>query len=82
MTIVDAGPLVAFILQKDSFHVWAVENFKSAEPPLVTCEAVWAEVDHISSRFPKGFEGFRAICRNAASTRAFRHRFNVNPFWS
>jgi predicted nucleic acid-binding protein len=40
--LVDAGPVVAFLLETDSFHVWAVEQFKRFSH-FTTCEAVLAE---------------------------------------
>lgn len=40
--LVDAGPIVAFLRAKDSFHGWAVGQFKRF-PNLKTCEAVLAE---------------------------------------
>lgn len=41
--VLDTGPLVAFLNRRDSYHLWAVEQWKLIEPPLLTCEPVIAE---------------------------------------
>ena len=43
-TIVDAGPLVAFLNQADTHHEWAATQFSRLKPPFLTCEAVLSEV--------------------------------------
>jgi hypothetical protein len=40
-TIVDTGPLVAFLDRKDHYHEWAREQLGEIEPPLDSCEAVF-----------------------------------------
>ena len=42
--IADTGFLVAFLNRKDRFHHWDLEIAREAEVPLLTCEAVLAEV--------------------------------------
>ena len=44
--ILDAGPLVAFLLAKDSLHEWAAGLFASLPLPFLTCEAVLSETFH------------------------------------
>jgi predicted nucleic acid-binding protein len=41
--IIDAGPLVALINARDSYHAWTVEQLKQASGPLLTCEAALSE---------------------------------------
>lgn len=41
-TLVDAGPIVAYLRADDQHHDWAVEQFRRF-PSFVTCEAVLAE---------------------------------------
>lgn len=41
--LLDTGPLVASINQRDRFHEWAKSQWAEIEPPLLTCEAVLAE---------------------------------------
>jgi len=41
--LVDTGPLVAFLNERDKHHKWTVEQFAEVQPPLLTCEAVLSE---------------------------------------
>ena len=41
--LLDTGPLVAFVNKRENFHLWAVNEWKTIEPPLLTCEAVITE---------------------------------------
>ena len=45
--IVDAGPLVAFLSDRDRHHAWATAAFTRVAPPALTCEAVLAEAWHL-----------------------------------
>ena len=42
-TIIDTGPLVAYLDRSDRHHGWAKEIFMRITRPLLTCEAVIAE---------------------------------------
>ena len=42
-TLVDTGPLVAYLSGDDREHDWALAAFTSLPPPLLTCEAVITE---------------------------------------
>jgi len=53
-TIVDTGPLTAFLNRKDTFHSWAVDRMAEARPPLATCEAVLSEAAYLLRRFRGG----------------------------
>jgi predicted nucleic acid-binding protein len=55
--LVDAGPLVAF-LDRRSPSRWAVEQFRSLSPPLLTCEPVLTETFHLVSRLRDGSRRF------------------------
>ena len=41
--IIDTGPLIAIIDQRDAQHRWAIDQLKVLEPPFITCEAVVSE---------------------------------------
>lgn len=41
--LVDAGPLVALLSERDRYHQWAKQAFARAAPPTRTCEAVLSE---------------------------------------
>jgi len=49
-TILDTGPLVAYINQSDQFHGWAVAQMRHLAPPLLTCEPVLAEACFLLGR--------------------------------
>lgn len=49
MTLIDTGPLVAFLDQRDQWHTWARETLAALEAPLYTCEAVLTEAHFLSS---------------------------------
>jgi uncharacterized protein len=53
-TIVDTGPLVAFLNRQDQHHAWAQAQMEVLDPPLLTCEAVLAEACHLLRRAPGG----------------------------
>ncbi|MFO1186377.1 MAG: PIN domain-containing protein [Alphaproteobacteria bacterium] len=42
-TIVDAGPLVAFLNRHDPHHAWSSEQFVRLKRPIITCETVLSE---------------------------------------
>jgi uncharacterized protein len=52
--IVDTGPLVAFLVQTDLHHKWAVEQFHALQAPLLTCEPVLTETFFLISRLRGG----------------------------
>lgn len=48
--IVDTGPIVALLVPGDQHHAWAREQWTKLKPPLLSCEAVLSEAQHIISR--------------------------------
>ncbi|OQW59063.1 MAG: hypothetical protein A4S17_03205 [Proteobacteria bacterium HN_bin10] len=42
-TILDTGPLVAFLNPADNHHEWAAAQLRRLKPPLLTCEIVLGE---------------------------------------
>jgi len=56
--IVDAGPLVAFLLESDSHHEWAVAQMARLPAPFLTCDAVLSEAYFLTRRLPHGQERF------------------------
>ena len=57
ITVVDTGPIVAFLSYDDSDHEWAVAAFGAAAPPLFTCEAVITEACFLMRRTFKSADG-------------------------
>ena len=45
--ILDTGPLVAYLIERDDFHDWAVETFRASPPLFWTCEAVLTETAYL-----------------------------------
>jgi uncharacterized protein len=50
VTIVDAGPLIAFLSHTDKNHIWAGETFDALSGQVMTCEAVISEASFIVAR--------------------------------
>ena len=48
--LLDTGPLVAYFCEKDAWHDWAVEQFESFVPPVLTCEPVLTETCFLLAR--------------------------------
>lgn len=48
--LVDTGPLIALFDRSDRHHAWAQRVFSELRGPLVTCEAVVAEVSFLCAR--------------------------------
>lgn len=53
-TILDTGPLIAFLNSRDGHHRWAREQWARVEPPFLTCEAVIAEACFLAHRLASG----------------------------
>lgn len=50
VTLLDAGPLVAYLSDRDKWHTWAVRQFSQLRPPLVSCEPVLGEACFLAHR--------------------------------
>lgn len=48
--IVDTGPLVALLGERDARHQWVKERMAMIRPPLLTCEAVISETCFLLGR--------------------------------
>src|SRR5205085_8701418 len=51
--------LVALLDRRERFHAWAVEQARTLQPPLITCEAVIAEVCFLIADLPGGARAVR-----------------------
>ncbi len=56
--IIDTGPLVAVLDERDHWHHWAVSQVKLLPAPFLTCEPVLTETFHLLSRTKKGPQQF------------------------
>ena len=55
-TLMDAGPLVAYLYKGDTYHNWAKQQADGLSLPLYSCEAVLSEAHFLLSGVPKGTE--------------------------
>lgn len=61
--LLDTGPLVAYLSERDRFHVWARECFGKLAPPLLTCEPVLTEAVYLLG--PGGQRALEMLGRKA-----------------
>lgn len=50
LVLVDTGPIVAFLHNDDSNHLWVRKQFETLALPFLTCEAVLTEAAYVLSR--------------------------------
>lgn len=50
LILIDTGPIVALFISRDGYHGWARGEWARIKPPLLTCEAVLSEAQHIVRR--------------------------------
>lgn len=89
--VVDTGPLVALLNQRDRHHGWAKAVLDTIEPPIVTCEAVVSEACFLLRDFDGGRDAVLALLsRNVVkcdfrltseveAVRALMKKFNDVP---
>ena len=65
-TIVDTGPLVALLNASDQSHGEAIELFRRAERPWLTCEAVLSEAQFLLGRARRGAEALGGLLERRA----------------
>jgi predicted nucleic acid-binding protein len=70
--IVDTGPLVAFLNRRDRYHSWAVDEFGSLPPPLLTCEAVLSEAAYLVRDLHGGPEAVLELVARGVVAPTFR----------
>jgi predicted nucleic acid-binding protein len=69
--LVDAGPIVALLDNRDRFHDWARNQLSERKPPLLTCEAVLTEAAHLLRR-AHGNQALLALVRRGLVSIPFR----------
>jgi len=72
--IADTGPIVAFLNQRDDWHLWALEQFRAIAPPLVTCEAVLSEAAFLLRHDPRGADALLQLVER----HIVRVEFNIS----
>lgn len=48
--LLDTGPLVAFLYERERDHDWAMEQFASLDQPMISCEPVLTEACFLVAR--------------------------------
>jgi uncharacterized protein len=71
-TIVDTGPLVALLNAREHHHEWVKAQLRQVAPPLLTCEAVFAEAAFLLRRIEDGHVALMALLARQAVRIAFR----------
>ena len=51
-TLLDTGPLVAFLAGNEEHHLWATMRFRERSPRFLTCEPVLTEVCYLLGYTP------------------------------
>ena len=69
--IIDAGPLVALINARDTYHTWTVEQLKQASGPLLTCEAALSEAVFLLRKIPGGASQIGGMLRSGGLKSVF-----------
>ena len=69
--IIDAGPLVALINARDTYHAWTVEQLKQATGPLLTCEAALSEAVFLLRTMPVGVAQIEGMLRTGGLKSVF-----------
>lgn len=80
-TIVDTGALVALLDRGDFHHNWAMEIFKSLNPPLLTCESVLAETLHLVADLPASSEALARLHREEILKTDFDFESQAKDVW-
>lgn len=71
-TLVDTGPLVAMLDQRDGNHTWVVEQTARLKRPFFTCEPVIAEAFHLLRHYPNGRNAILEMLSEGVLAVSFR----------
>lgn len=77
--LLDTGPLVALLDQRDTYHRWSTERWAQIEPPLLTCEAVLSEACFLLRTLPLGGKAVMELVGRGVVEIAFRLEDQINP---
>jgi predicted nucleic acid-binding protein len=70
--LLDTGPLVAFINNRENSHDWAVNEWKKIEPPFLTCQAVIIEACFLLRDFYGGQDTVMSLLDTGLIQISFR----------
>ena len=69
--LIDSGPIVAALRQRDQHHAWARAHFEAGTEPFVTCEAVISESLFLLERARDGKEALCGLLERGVVTVGF-----------
>ena len=69
--IVDAGPLIALVDERERYHGWVRSRFSEIVPPLRTCEAVLSEALFLAQRWSAGLPAILGLFEKSACSLDF-----------
>jgi predicted nucleic acid-binding protein len=69
--LIDTGPLVAALRQRDEHHEWARAHFEAATEPFLTCEAVLSEAFFLLERARQGKAALSALLERGIVSVAY-----------
>src|SRR3954447_11777080 len=70
--IVDTGPLVALINEREQYHAWAHKQFTLILPPAFICEAVVTEAAYLLRDRHRGIDALMELVERGHLTIPFR----------
>lgn len=73
-SLLDTGPLVAYLSQTDKYHGWAKQQFQQLTPPLLTCQSVISEACFLTRGIKQGRESILEML----DRDLIRCEFNLN----
>lgn len=77
--ILDTGPLVAFLKRDERYHQWTIEQWKTIEPPLLTCEAVITESCFLMQRIHNGEDAVLKLLKQGIVQINFDLNQDIDP---
>lgn len=77
--LLDTGPLVALLNQRDRHHRWAYDRFAEIKPPLLTCEPVLTESCHLLRKYAGSFAAVLAFLRRGVLEVPFALSHEIEP---
>ena len=79
LVVVDTGPLVAGLMERDRDHAWTRAQLESLPAPLATCEAVLSETFFLLQRVRGGGERLAALVDRGALEVRFDFQDERDP---
>ncbi len=77
--LLDTGPLVALLNQRDQYHAWSKHQWAAAVPPFQTCEAVLSEACFLLRSVPNGSRAVMELLRREVIEVTFRVAEHLDP---